>query len=199
MSTMEYASVESLVGMSDRIVIAEVVTEGRAAIDWGSSRESSDVASGPPGSGPAAPGVDVLLYEVEVEQDILSYGPDPTKTLTIVYPAFVGSSDGATPLLPSQRVVMFLAAFVEPGIDGVPIAYAPLSYDNGVFDIAGRDVIARDTSVVALRNSDRLVDPTTVDKKAVLRVPAVEMIDTVASIVATAIVAPTELPPRTAP
>ena len=183
MSTLEYVSIESLVNSSDRIVFADVIADGRPAVDRGMGGASDESARSPVGSGPVAPGVDVLVFDVQVVQDLIPFGADSTNVLSIVYPAFVGQSGGATPLRAGQRVVMFLAAFPKPGIDGLSFAYAPLSYDNGVFDVEGSEVVARDLSIAAIRQTDLDVERAQAVDGPALRMTTADLLDAVSSLV----------------
>lgn len=128
-----YTSVMDLSKASDSVVIGTVLDDGVKSVDHGFAT---------PVEGAPDPSFPVLVYRFAVESTIASNSALP-EVLSVVIPADAYGEDGISQLAKGQHLVMFLQHYVKTDVDGLTEAWAPMSYDNGEFEIKGDSVVAR--------------------------------------------------------
>jgi hypothetical protein len=149
-SMPEYTSIEELVQEADLFAVV-AIRESRNAFDRGLDPVDPTAPD---------PSIPVVVYQGTV-LEALGGRLAPPASIDLVIPRtdnLLGEQqEGISQFVTGEKVLMFLSHFAPSGVDGLKEAWAPLSYDNGTFDLApgdGQVVFPRSDRIQAMRRAD---------------------------------------------
>ena len=129
-----YSSLEELAAASDVQVVGTVKGVVAREVDYGTANPTEQVEEA---------GIPTVFYEIVVRETVKG---TTDESLIVAAPdaAKLSFSSEMTPLRPGERVLLFLREQTRedaPGIDTYDFFYAPVSLDNGVFDVLPGDIV----------------------------------------------------------